>query len=101
MEKCVRCQCYGRKHDSRIDAEETMKFMIYMLDKVISTYLTGEKGMDKVTFLMNIENVTLKNLDAAAGRKVLEVLQNYFPERLGKIVMWKPPRIFWVVYKVS
>ena len=80
--------------------QETRQLIIYSLDKVASAYLTGEKGMDKLTFLMDWQNVSWENLDAQTLLAGLQTLQNYFPERLALMVMWKPPLMFWLMYKV-
>lgn len=80
--------------------QETRQLIIYSLDKVASAYLTGEKGMDKLTFLMDWQNVSWENLDAQTLLAGLQTLQNYFPERLALMVMWKPPIMFWLMYKV-
>ena len=56
--------------------------------------------MDKLTFLMDWQNVSWENLDAQTLLAGLQTLQNYFPERLALMVMWKPPIMFWLMYKV-
>jgi len=91
--------CVARKH-KRVNMQETRQLIIYSLDKVASAYLTGEKGMDKLTFLMDWQNVSWENLDAQTLLAGLQTLQNYFPERLALMVMWKPPIMFWLMYKM-
>ena len=57
--------------------------------------------MDKMTCIIDWQNVAWENLDAEALKAILQTLQNYFPERLALMVMWKPPAIFKLAYKVS
>ena len=89
-----------RKHKKAIDIEETKKMILYTLDKVISTYLTGKKSMDKMTCIIDLQSISWENLDGEALKVILQFLQNYFPERLALMVLWQPPTIFWIVYKM-
>ena len=90
-----------RKHNMReVTIEETEKMIIYVLDKVTSTYLTGKRSMDKLTCIIDLQKIGWNNLDGEALKVILTFLQNYFPERLATMIIWKPPTIFWIVYKM-
>jgi hypothetical protein len=90
-----------RKHNMKeVDIEETEKMIIYVLDKVISMFLTGRKSMKKLTCIIDLQKIGWNSLDGEALKTILQLLQNYFPERLALMVLWCPPRIFWIVYKM-
>ena len=49
--------------------------------------------MDKLTCVIDLQGLTMKkNLDHNALKEILHLLQNYFPETLALMVLWKPPR---------
>ena len=83
-----------------VNIEETEKMIIYVLDKVISLFCTGRKSMEKLTCIIDLQKIGWNSLDGEALKTILQLLQNYFPERLALMVLWCPPRIFWIVYKV-
>jgi len=72
----------------------------YTLDKVISTFLRGSRSMDKLTCVIDLQNIGWDSLDGEALKAILTFLQNFYPETLALMVLWKPPTIFWVVYKM-
>jgi len=90
-----------RKHSMReVTIEETKRMILYTLDKVISTFLRGSRSMDKLTCVIDLQKIGWDSLDGEALKAILTFLQNFFPETLALMVLWKPPTIFWVVYKM-
>ena len=91
-----------RKHDMRdVSLEETERYIVYVIDKVRGIFLTGKRSMDKMTCIIDLQRIAMRNLDGEGLKAILTVLQNYYPENLACMVFWKPPTIFWIVYKVS
>ena len=91
-----------RKHNMRdVSREETERYIVYVIDKVRGIFLTGKRSMDKMTCIIDLQRIAMRNLDGEGLKAILTVLQNYYPENLACMVFWKPPTIFWIVYKVS
>ncbi len=94
-------QIVVRKHDMRkVTIEETKKMILYTLDKVISTFFFFFRSMDKLTCVIDLQKIGWDALDGEALKAILTFLQNFFPETLALMVLWMPPTIFWVVYKM-
>ncbi|QDZ18148.1 CRAL/TRIO domain-containing protein [Chloropicon primus] len=85
-------------HD--VTLEETTRFIVYVIDKVAQTFLRKKKSMDKLTCIIDLQDIGYKNLDGDALKTILQLLQNFYPETLALMVLWKPPTIFWIVYKM-
>merc|ERR1711879_28403 len=85
---------------SKSTAVETRDLIVFCFDKVMSTFLSGMHGMGKAMIIVDLQNITWNSLDGDALKDILLTAQNYFPERLGAMVMWKPPTIFFLIWKM-
>jgi len=80
--------------------EETIRFVQYCTDKIMHIAMDDEAGISKMCVFVDLRNVGGHCLDKTALGTMLELMQNYFPERLGTAILWKPPTIFWLAWKL-
>mmetsp|Transcript_7652 Transcript_7652/g.19630 ORF Transcript_7652/g.19630 Transcript_7652/m.19630 type:complete len:100 (-) Transcript_7652:837-1136(-) len=58
-----------------VTIEETKRMILYTLDKVISTFLRGSRSMDKLTCVIDLQNIGWDSLDGEALKAILTFLQ--------------------------
>ncbi|QDZ25831.1 CRAL/TRIO domain-containing protein [Chloropicon primus] len=80
--------------------EETIRFVQYCTDKIMHIAMDDERGVSKMCVFVDLRNTGGHCLDKTALGTMLELMQNYFPERLGTAILWKPPTIFWLAWKL-
>jgi hypothetical protein len=80
--------------------EETIRFVQYCTDKIMHLAMDDENGVSKMCVFVDLKNVGGHCLDKTALGVMLELMQNYFPERLGTAILWRPPTIFWLAWKL-
>ena len=80
--------------------EETIRFVQYCTDKIMHIAMDDEAGVSKMCVFVDLRSVGGHCLDQTALGTMLELMQNYFPERLGTAILWKPPTIFWLAWKL-
>lgn len=62
--------------------EETIRFVQYCTDKIMHIAMDDEAGISKMCVFVDLRNVGGHCLDKTALGTMLELMQNYFPERL-------------------
>lgn len=83
------------RHDRNL--EEFKRGIVYGLDKALSR-LSGEQ--EKFVIISDFTEYTYKNVDLRGYLAALEILQDHYPERLGKLFMLHVPSIFLAVWKI-
>ena len=53
------------------------ELIVYVIDKVTSTFLKKKRAMDKLTCIIDLQDISMANLDGAALKTILTLLQNY------------------------
>ncbi|KAJ0253424.1 CRAL-TRIO domain-containing protein [Hirschfeldia incana] len=87
--------CKVSKHVPAKDQLLFKKFIVHVLEKSIASAIQGkEVGDEKVAALLDLQNITYKNIDARGTITGFQVLQAYYPERLSKCYILHMPRIF-------
>ncbi|KAG2297943.1 hypothetical protein Bca52824_034415 [Brassica carinata] len=87
--------CKVSKHVPAKDQLLFKKFIVHVLEKSIASAIQGkEVGDEKVVGLLDLQNITYKNLDARGTITGFQVLQAYYPERLSKCYILHMPGIF-------
>lgn len=69
---------------------------VYIFDKMSAS----SRGQTKFTIIADFDGWTYKNVDIRGAIAVLEILQDYYPERLGKVYLIHRPYIFWAAWKI-
>nr|XP_023885340.1 phosphatidylinositol transfer protein 3-like [Quercus suber] len=77
--------------------EEFKRFVVYGLDKLCSRMPPGQ---EKFVFIADLEGWGYSNSDIRAYLGALSILQDFYPERLGKVFIIHAPYIFMTVWKI-
>ncbi|MCL7035181.1 hypothetical protein MKW94_004979 [Papaver nudicaule] len=90
------------KHFSSKDQLQFKKFVVHFLDKSIaSSFMEGkEKGDEKLLAILDLGNITYKNVDPRALITGFQFLQSYYPERLAKCYIISMPWFFVSIWKM-
>jgi len=89
------------RHNARdVSASETERFIVYCLDKIVSTVFTGDKSLARFTIFGDLRGVGWSNLDVSCTKRLFALMQNYFPERLALLFNWCPPPVFSLAHKL-
>ncbi|CAN8305173.1 unnamed protein product [Cochlearia groenlandica] len=88
------------KHVRAKDQLLFKKFIVHMLDKSIASGIKGkEVGDEKLVGVIDLANITHKNLDARGLITGFQFLQAYYPERLSKCYILNMPGFFVAVWR--
>ncbi|XP_020526238.1 random slug protein 5 isoform X2 [Amborella trichopoda] len=91
----------ARKHFPSKDHLQFKKFVVHLLDKTIASSFSGEeKGDEKLVAILDLESLTLQNIDPRALITGFQFLQAYYPERLARLYLLNMPWIFVSVWKM-
>lgn len=91
---------YGGRHFQNPKpggVDEFKRYVVYTLDKIISRMPPGQ---EKFTAIADIQGWGYSNSDVRGYIGALSVLQDCYPERLGKLLMVHVPRIFLTAWKM-
>ncbi|KAI5083993.1 hypothetical protein GOP47_0000162 [Adiantum capillus-veneris] len=87
----------GARHlTSERDLGEFERFGIFLLDKLSS--LSG--GLDKFVGVVDMKGIGYRNMDIKGFLSGLEILQDHYPERLGKLFFVHCPSLFGVLWRI-
>ncbi|XP_044494256.1 CRAL-TRIO domain-containing protein YKL091C-like isoform X2 [Mangifera indica] len=87
----------GARHfQNKGGLDEFKRFVVYILDKLCER-TTGEK---KFVVIGDLKGWGYANTDLRAYLGALSILQDYYPERLGKMFVVHAPYIFMAVWKI-
>lgn len=78
--------------------DEFKRFVVFLLDKLCSSMPHG--GEEKFVVIGDLENWGYRNSDIRAYLGSLSILQDYYPERLGKTYLVNAPQIFMTAWKI-
>ncbi|KAH9329169.1 hypothetical protein KI387_001277, partial [Taxus chinensis] len=70
---------------------------VYSFDKMSSS---ATRGQENFSIIADLDGWTYKNVDIRGALAVLEILQDYYPERLGKLYLIHLPYIFWAAWNI-
>lgn len=73
-----------------------VQHLVFMLERVIDMMVPGQ---DSLALLIDFKGGS-KLPGLSVGREVLNILQNHYPERLGKALLTNIPRLGWVFLKL-
>ncbi|XP_030506774.2 sec14 cytosolic factor isoform X2 [Cannabis sativa] len=91
----------GSKHFPSKDQLQFKKFVVHILDKTIASSFKGrEIGNEKLIGVLDLKNISYKNIDARALITGFQFLQSYYPERLAKCFLLNMPWFFVSVWRL-
>lgn len=89
------------KHFPAKDHLQFKKFVVHLLDKTIASSFRGrEIGNEKLIGILDLQQITYRNVDARGLITGFQFLQAYYPERLAKLFILDMPWFFVSVWKV-
>ncbi|KAJ7942866.1 CRAL-TRIO domain-containing protein [Quillaja saponaria] len=89
------------KHFPSKDKLQFKKYLVHLLDKTIASSFRGrEIGNEKLIAILDLQQITYKNIDARGVITAFQFLQAYYPERLAKCFILHMPRFFVSVWKM-
>ncbi|KAM3752183.1 hypothetical protein ACB098_04G169300 [Castanea mollissima] len=89
---------FGARHfQTKVGIEEFKRYVVYGLDKLCSRMPPGQ---EKFVFIADLEGWGYSNSDIRAYLGALSILQDFYPERLGKVFIIHASYIFMTVWKI-
>ncbi|WMV35224.1 hypothetical protein MTR67_028609 [Solanum verrucosum] len=88
----------GRHIQNKLgDVEEFKRFIVFALDKLCAR---TSPGREKFTIIGDLQNFGYCNSDVRAYLAALSIVQDCYPERLGKVLLVHVPYIFCTLWKI-
>lgn len=89
---------FGAKHFySRREMDEFKRLVVYVLDKLCASMPCGQ---EKFVGIVDLQGWGYSNCDIKGYIAALDIMQNYYPERLGKAYMVHVPYLFMKAWKI-
>ncbi|KAK7369593.1 hypothetical protein VNO80_11635 [Phaseolus coccineus] len=90
---------FGRKHFQNKDGglDEFKRFVVFVFDKICASMPPGQ---EKFVGIAELKGWGYSNSDIRGYLSALSILQDYYPERLGKLFIVNAPYIFMKVWKI-
>ncbi|GAX78602.1 hypothetical protein CEUSTIGMA_g6041.t1 [Chlamydomonas eustigma] len=79
----------------RRNLEELERFCCYSLDATIAACDLRLNPKGQIAVILDLTNLGTVSMDIPAVRKLFRLLGDHYVERLGQMVMYNPPLIFW------
>ncbi|XP_038893024.1 sec14 cytosolic factor-like [Benincasa hispida] len=91
----------ANRHFHAKDQLQFKKFLVHLLDKVIASGCKGKEiGNEKWIAIVDLRQISYKNIDPRGLITGFQFLQNYYPERLGKCFILNMPWFFVSVWRM-
>ncbi|XP_009803039.1 uncharacterized protein LOC107821881 [Nicotiana tabacum] len=88
----------GRHFQNKLGGpDEFKRFVVLALDKLCSR---TSPGREKFVVIGDLQSFGYANSDARAYIGALSILQDCYPERLGKLFVVHVPYLFWAMWKI-
>nr|CAB3475303.1 unnamed protein product [Digitaria exilis] len=87
----------ARHYSANRDMEEFKSFVVYFFDKICARI---PRGQEKFLCIVDLKGWGYSNCDIRAYIASIEIMQNYYPERLGKALLINVPYIFMKAWKM-
>ncbi|KAK9276759.1 hypothetical protein L1049_006295 [Liquidambar formosana] len=89
------------KHYPSKDQLQFKKFVVHLLDKTIASSFKGrEIGNEKLIGILDLQQISYKNIDARGLITGFQFLQAYYPERLARCFILDMPQFFVSVWRM-
>ncbi|KAF7044946.1 hypothetical protein CFC21_054104 [Triticum aestivum] len=89
---------FGNRHfAAKRDLEEFKRYVIYILDNTCTKLPAGQ---EKFASVVDLKGWGYANCDIRAKLAALEIMQNYYPERLGRVFLIHVPYVFMAAWKM-
>ncbi|CAN1317914.1 Phosphatidylinositol transfer protein 3 [Linum perenne] len=94
------CVAFGGRHfQNKLSGgvDEWKRYVVFVIEKLCSSM---EEGQEKFMAIGDLEGWGYANSDIRGYLAALHILQDYYPERLGKLFIVHVPYVFMAVWKV-
>ncbi|CAM0877406.1 unnamed protein product [Alopecurus aequalis] len=89
---------YGGRHfPARHDLDDFKRYVAYVLDKICTRLPVGQ---EKFAAVIDLKGWGYGNCDIRGYVAALEIMQSYYPERLGRVFMIHVPYMFMAAWKI-
>jgi len=92
------CVIRPRFHDAaRVDQLESQRFSVLMMEygrRLVSL------PTETVTIVFDMSDVSMKNMDIKNVKFMIQMLQDHYPESVGRILIWNTTWLFWGCWKL-
>ncbi|XP_075512613.1 uncharacterized protein LOC142548173 isoform X1 [Primulina tabacum] len=89
---------FGARHfKCKGGIDEFKRFLVFSLDKLCSRITDGP---EKFIIIGDLKGYGYRNSDVRGYLAALSILQDYYPERLGKVLVINAPNIFMTLWKI-
>uniref|UniRef100_A0A453MID4 CRAL-TRIO domain-containing protein n=3 Tax=Aegilops tauschii TaxID=37682 RepID=A0A453MID4_AEGTS len=89
---------YGGRHfPVRRDHEDLKRYVVYVFDKICTKLLTGQ---EKFAAVIDLKGWGYANCDIRGYLAGLDIMQSYYPERLGRVFLIHVPYLFMAAWKI-
>lgn len=89
---------FGAKHySSKRNLDEFKRYVVYVLDKLCARM---PRGQEMFVCIADLQGWGYSNCDIRAYLAALDIMQNYYPERLGKVFLIHVPYVFMKAWKI-
>lgn len=96
--ECRPCLYLNPHKQNTKKSDKQIHHLIFMLEKCIDLM---PPGTETLAMLVNFKETRKgDNASAGQGRQVISILQNHYPERLGKACMKDLPWVVWAFFKI-
>eukprot|EP00249_Psilotum_nudum_P009419 c21923_g1_i1 orf=840-1604(+) len=87
----------SRHFDFSHDVEDLKRYVVYAFDKAI---VSTKNRQGNFLIIIDLADLRLKNIDIRGILACLNILQDHYPERLGKLFVIHVPYIFWGAWRM-
>ncbi|BAT78543.1 hypothetical protein LR48_Vigan04g187600 [Vigna angularis] len=85
-----------RRKNSK-STERHVKYFVHCLENAI---LNLPPHQEQVVWLVDLEGIKMSDISFKTSREIVHVFQNYYPKRLGLIILFNAPVIFQPFFKM-
>ncbi|KAL0928353.1 hypothetical protein M5K25_000230 [Dendrobium thyrsiflorum] len=87
----------SKHYPSKRDMNEFKNLVVYYLDKICDMMT---RNQEKLVSIVDFQGWGYSNCDIRGYLAALDILQNYYPERLGKVFLIHVPSLFMRAWKI-
>jgi len=87
----------ARHFPAKRDLDEFKRYVVYILDNTCTRLPAGQ---EKFAVVVDLRGWGYRNCDIRAYIAALDIMQSYYPERLGRAIMIHVPYVFMAAWKM-
>jgi len=76
---------------------ERVKYLVYCMENAIFNLPPHQ---EQVVWLVDLEGIKMSDISLKMAREIIHVLQDYYPKRLGLVILFNAPIVFQPFFKV-